>query len=310
MKLRAVFMGSPEFALPSLREVAARCDLRAVVCQPDRPAGRGRAVTQPAVKQAALALDVPILQPTKMKDGTLRDALAEHRPELAIVVAFGRILPTDLLTLPTYGCLNVHASLLPRWRGAAPIQRAILAGDRETGVSIMQMDAGLDTGAVHRVARCAIDPFETQGELFARLAELGAAALGEFLAVFPDVPTPTPQPDAGVVLAPPLRKEEGRVDWTRGVTALVDHVRGMDPWPTAACVRGSDELKLFAARPSTRSRDDAAPGAVLAVDAAGLHVAVGDGVLCVGELQPAGKRRMPARAYAAGRPFAPGEALA
>ncbi len=309
-RLRAAFMGSPEFALPSLREVAARCDLQLVVCQPDRPAGRGRALTAPAVKQAALALGVPILQPTKMKDGSVAAALRELALDVAIVVAFGRILPPELLAVPRYGCLNVHASLLPRWRGAAPIQRAILAGDRETGVAIMQMDAGLDTGPVHALARTPIGPRETQGELFVRLAELGAQLLGEFLGRFPDVPPPQAQADDGVVLAPPLRKEEGRIDWSRAAQALVDHVRGMDPWPLACCVRGDDELKLFAASPSSHATGGAAPGTVLAVDAAGLHVAAGDGAaLCVAELQPAGKRRMPARAYAAGRPFAPGERL-
>ncbi|MBX7078848.1 MAG: methionyl-tRNA formyltransferase [Nannocystaceae bacterium] len=310
MTLRAAFLGSPEFALPSLREVAARCDLRVVVCQPDRPAGRGRALTAPAVKQAALALGVPILQPTKMKDGTLAAALREHALDVAIVVAFGRILPPPLLALPRHGCLNVHASLLPRWRGAAPIQRAILAGDRETGVAIMQMDEGLDTGPVHAMVRTPIGPHETQGELFVRLAELGAATLGEFLTRFPDVAPPQPQPDDGVTLAPPLRKDEGRIDWSRSAQSLVDHIRGMDPWPLACCLRGGDELKLFAATLSPRGAAEHAAGTVLAIDAAGLHVAAGDGAaLCIAELQPAGKRRMPARAYAAGRPFGTDERL-
>ncbi len=307
-KLRAVFMGSPEFAVPSLRVVAELCDLRLVVCQPDRPAGRGRTMTPPAVKHAANALGVPTEQPLKMKDGTLAAALRLHDLDLAVVVAFGRILPADLLAIPRLGCINVHASLLPRWRGAAPIQRAILAGDRETGVTIMQMDVGLDTGPIHRVARTPIGPLETQAELFARLAELGAVTLGELLAQLPDVPPPTPQPEEGVVLAPPLRKEEGVVDWTRDAKAIVDHVRGMDPWPSAVTKRGDDELKLYGARASTRARpEDARPGAVLAVDAAGVHVACGTGAVCIAELQPPGKRRMSAAAYSAGRPFAPGD---
>jgi methionyl-tRNA formyltransferase len=223
------------------------------------------------------------------------------------VVAFGRILPPPVLALPRLGCINVHASLLPRWRGAAPIQRAILAGDRETGVAIMQMDEGLDTGAVYRMVRTAIAPEQTQGQLFERLSHVGAAALDDFLAVFPDVPPPIPQSDVGIVHAPPLTKEEGAVDWTRPVTALVDHVRGMDPWPSATCRRGDAVIKLFAATASSRA--GGVPGEVLGVDAQGLHVACGDGVLCIAELQPPGKTRMPARAYAAGNAFAPGERL-
>lgn len=308
-RLRAVFMGSPEFAVPSLHAVAERCDLRVVVCQPDRPAGRGRALAAPAVKLAAEALGLPVIQPLKMKDGTLRAALAEHALDVAIVVAFGRILPEDLLALPRLGCVNVHASVLPRWRGAAPIQRAILAGDDATGVSIMRMDAGLDTGPVFQVVHTPIDPLETQGELFERLSTLGAAALSEFLGVFPDVPEPVAQPEAGMILAPPLRKDEGRVDWARSVRAVIDHVRGMDPWPAAVCERGGEPLKLFAARPSPRDAAGHAPGVVLGVDELGMHVAVEHGAVCIGDVQPAGKRRMPARAYAAGRSFAVAERL-
>jgi len=308
VKLRAAFMGSPEFAVPSLEAVRRRCDLRVVVCQPDRPAGRGRVLTPPAVKVAASGWSVPIVQPTKMKDGTLRAALGAFDLDVAIVVAFGRILPADLLALPRYGCLNVHASVLPRWRGAAPIQRAILAGDDETGVSIMRMDVGLDTGPVHRVVTTAIDPLETQGELFARLSVLGAAALDEFLAVFPDVAEPTPQPEDSVVLAPPLVKADGVVVWDRSVREIVDHIRGMDPWPNAVCMRKGEPLKLFAARASTHAVEQAA-GTVIAIDASGLHVAVRGGAVCIGEVQGPGQRRMPARAYASGHAFAPDERL-
>ncbi len=311
MTLRAAFMGSPSFAVPSLEVVARRCDLRVVVCQPDRPAGRGKHLTPPAVKTAALAFGVPVVQPSKMKDGSLYAQLADHALDVAIVVAFGRILPPDLLALPRYGCINVHASALPRWRGAAPIQRAILAGDRETGVTLMQMDAGLDTGPIHRVVRTSIAPTETQGDLFERLARLGAEALDGFLAVFPDVPAPSPQPEQGVTLAPPLAKSEGRVDWARGVAAICDHVRGMDPWPKASCTRGDIELKLYLAGRSTwTAPDDAPAGEVLGVDGSGMHVRCGDGVVRVGEVQPAGRTRMAAQAYAAGHPFAPGERLA
>lgn len=309
MTLKAAFMGSPDFAVPSLRAVARACDLRVVVCQPDRPAGRGRKLTPPPVKKAAADLGLPVLQPTKMKDGTLAAALGEHDLDVAIVVAFGRILPQTILDLPRLGCINVHGSILPRWRGAAPIQRAVLAGDSETGVSIMQMDAGLDTGPVFTIARTGIGPLETSGELFTRLAEVGAETLEQFLSAFPNVPPATPQPQEGVTHAPPLRKEEGEMDWQRRVSDLVDHVRGMDPWPVAWTQRGEDRLKLFGACPSSVTRGQVPAGTVLEVDDLGVHVACLDGCVCLAELQPPGKRRMPAQAYAAGRPFAPGEVL-
>jgi methionyl-tRNA formyltransferase len=302
-------MGSPDFAVPSLHAVRRRCDLQVVVCQPDRPAGRGRALTPPAVKVAASEWGVPIVQPTKMKDGTLRTALAAFDLDVAIVVAFGRILPVDLLELPRHGCLNVHASILPRWRGAAPIQRAILAGDATTGVSIMQMDVGLDTGPVYRVVTTDIDPLETQGELFARLSVLGAEALDAFLADFPEVPAAVAQPDDGMTLAPPLVKADGRVVWDRSVREIVDHIRGMDPWPNATCMRKGEPLKLFGARPSTKDPGAREAGTVIEVDATGLHVAVRGGAVCIAEVQAAGQRRMPARAYATGHAFAADERL-
>ncbi len=307
--LRAAFMGSPDFAIPSLEAVARTCNLVLVVCQPDRPAGRGRKLTPPPVKAAAERLGVPVVQPAKMKDGSLASKLRELEIDLVVVVAFGRILPPEVLTAPRYGCINVHASVLPRWRGAAPVQRAILAGDRETGVSIMAMDEGLDTGQVHRVARTVIGPEETSGELFARLAVLGAQTLESFLQEFPDVPPPVPQPSEGVTYAPPLRKDEAPVDWHRPCKHVIDHVRGMDPWPVACTRRGDDVLRLYRARPSSRERGANPPGTVIAVDSAGLHVACLDGVVAIAEIQPAGKRRMPAVAYASGKPFGTAERL-
>ena len=313
MTLRAAFMGSPEFAVHSLHAVARACDLRVVVSQPDRPAGRGRKLVAPAVKEAAEALGVPVLQPLKVRDGTLAAALREHALDVIVVTAYGRILPREILELPRLGCINVHASLLPRWRGAAPIQRAVLAGDRETGVAIMQMEEGLDTGPVHRVLSTPIGPQETSGELFERLAPLGGRLLEQFLRELPDVPPPTAQDEREVVLAPMLAKAEGLTRWTCPSEQVVDHVRGMDPWPGAFTGRGSQVLKLFRARPSTHARPDGATaGQVLAVDRAGMHVACGGGgggVVCVAEVQVVGGKRMPAQAYAAGKPFAPDESL-
>jgi methionyl-tRNA formyltransferase len=308
-RLRAAFMGSPEFAVPSLHVVHRRCDLQLVVCQPDRPAGRGRKLAPPAVKAAAQVLGVPVDQPTKMKDGRLAARLVELRLDVVVVVAFGRILPPDVLAAPRHGCINVHASRLPRWRGAAPIQRAVLAGDRMTAMALMQMDEGLDTGPVYRMVDTPIGPLETSGELFERLAVLGAEALDELLAAFPDVPPPRPQAAEGITHAAMLRKEEGRVSWTVGVAALVDHVRGMDPWPGAYTEREGEPLKLFAARPSHLARGEHPLGTAVAVDDEGLHVAALDGVVCIGQVQPAGKRRMPASAWAAGRRIGPGAEL-
>jgi methionyl-tRNA formyltransferase len=309
-RLRAAFMGSPEFAVPSLHAVHRRCDLRLVVCQPDRPAGRGRKLTPPAVKLAAQALDVPVDQPTKMKDGRLAALLRELELDVVVVVAFGRILPPDVLAAPRHGCINVHASRLPRWRGAAPIQRAVLAGDAQTAVALMQMDEGLDTGPVYRMVDTPIGPLETSGELFERLAVLGAEALDDLLAGFPDVPPPRPQPSEGVTYAAMLGKEEGRVTWERSVQALVDHVRGMDPWPVAHVEHEGEPLKLFAAQPSRLPQgSEHPPGTVVAVNDEGLHVAAQGGVVCIGQVQPAGKRRMPASAWAAGRRLRPGTKL-
>jgi|JI6StandDraft_1071083.scaffolds.fasta_scaffold02365_14 methionyl-tRNA formyltransferase len=310
MTLRAAFMGSPEFAVASLQAVAQACDLRVVVSQPDRPAGRGRKLVAPAVKEAAAALGVPVLQPLKVRDGALAAQLREHDLDVIVVTAYGRILPREILEIPRLGCINVHASLLPRWRGAAPIQRAVLAGDRETGVAIMQMEEGLDTGPVHRVLSTPIDPLETSGELFERLAPLGGALLAAFLRDLPGVPPPTAQDEARMTLAPMLSKAEGLTDWTCSMSQVIDHVRGMDPWPGAFTGRGQQTLKLFRAAPSSRPRpEDARPGQVLAVDRQGLHVACGAGVVCVAELQVVGGKRMPAQAYAAGKPFAAGERL-
>ena len=314
LTLRAAFMGSPDFAVPSLHAVAKTCALQAVVCQPDRPAGRGRKLKPPAVKVAAVPLGVPIHQPTKMKDGTLREQLARHDLDLIVVTAFGRILPRDILDLPRLGCINVHASLLPRWRGAAPIQRAVLAGDSATGVAIMRMEEGLDTGPVYRVVETPIGPLETSGALFERLAVLGGEVLAEALAEVVArgrLGEPTPQDDALATHAAMLSKAEGEVDWSWPAKRVIDHVRGMDPWPGAYTARDGLVLKLFGARPSAQGAGGTMgePGTVLGVDGQGLHVACGAGAICVAELQPAGKRRMPAEAYAVGRAFTSTERL-
>lgn len=309
MSLRSVFMGSPDFAVPSLRATYDATDLALVVTQPDRPAGRGRKTHPPAVKVAAQELGLEVVQPTKMRDGTLAAKLREVAPDVIVVVAFGRILPPDILKIPPLGCINVHASLLPRWRGAAPIQRAVLAGDTHSGVAIMKMDEGLDTGPVFRTVRTPIGPLETSGELFERLAPMGGEALREFLQSLPDVPEPTPQAGDGMTHAPMLEKREGEIDWARTVGDVVNHVRGMAPWPGAFTTRGDDRLKVFDVRPHDGPGTGADPGSVVGVDDGGLRVACLDGAVTVAEVQPAGRKRMAARAYATGRPFEDGERL-
>lgn len=311
--LKAVFMGSPDFAVPSLQAVAKTCDLRAVVSQPDRPAGRGRKLKPPAVKVAAEALGIPVLQPTKVRDGGLAKALRELEPEIILVTAYGRILPEEILRLPKYGCINVHASLLPRWRGAAPIQRAVLAGDPRTGVAIMQMDLGCDTGDVFEMVETEIGPDETSGELFERLAVLGGDALEDFLRRFPEVAPAQAQDHDAAVHAAKLEKSEGELDFSKTAEELHNHVRGMDPWPGAYTHLsvGDDEplrIKVFASRLSDHEAT-ADPGTVVAVDDAGVHVACGRGTLCLGELQAAGKRRGPAKSFADGRGLTAGVRL-
>jgi methionyl-tRNA formyltransferase len=309
--LKAIFMGSPDFSVPSLEAVAKTCELLAVVSQPDRPAGRGRKLKAPAVKEAAQALGVPVLQPTKVRDGSLREALAALAPDIILVTAYGRILPEDILSLPKYGCINVHASLLPRWRGAAPIQRAVLAGDRSTGVAIMQMDIGCDTGAVFEMVETPIGERETSGELFERLAKLGGEALESFLRRFPEVPEAREQDHEAAVHAAKLEKSEGQLDFARSAGEVHNHVRGMDPWPGAYCglsLEGEAPLrvKVFASSLSGYSPGAAEAGEVIAVDTDGVHVACADGAVCLGELQAPGKRRGLAKAFADGRGLVPG----
>ncbi len=302
MTLRAVFMGSPEVAVPSLRALANVCDLVQVVTQPDRPAGRGRRLTPPPVKVAAQALGVPVVQPVRVKDGVLARSLAALAPDIIVVVAYGRILPQAILDVPALACVNVHFSLLPRWRGAAPVQRAIEAGDRRTGVCLMAMEAGLDTGPVYARVETEIGSDETAGALGARLAELGAQALADMLAAAPPLPAPQPQDEAGATYARKLTKADGRVDWARPVRRVVDHARAMTPWPGPFTTRDGQRLKLFDVRAAVGTpAAGVAPGTVLAVTDDGLRVACDGGIVTVGRVQPAGRKAMAAQAYAAGQ---------
>ena len=304
--MRVVFMGSPEFAVPCLRALAAEHEVALVVSQPDKPAGRGSQLTPPAVKSAALELGLPVLQPRSARTGELEAALRESGAELGVVVAYGKILPRAVLDALPRGCINVHASLLPKYRGAAPVQWAVIHGERETGVCIMQLDEGMDTGPVYLERRVAIDPGETSGELLARLAPIGAAALLEAIPMIAGGAAAVPQDHVRATHARMLEKADGAIDFTQPAAAVAARIRGVDPWPGAHAVLRGQVVKLFRAR----DRDGAGtPGTVLAVDAAGLHVACDGGAVVIGELQAPGRKRLAAKQFADGRGVAVGDVL-
>jgi len=302
--MRVVFLGTPEFAVPTVEALAAAGhEIAAVVAQPDRPAGRGQALKAPATKAWAEARGVPVLQPLKVRDGALAAALAALRPDVLVVTAYGRILGKDLLTLAPLGAVNVHASILPRWRGAAPIQWAVASGDAETGVTIMQMDEGLDTGDVLLVRTTPIGPEETSEALAPRLAALGGRALVEALPrLAAGALVPVPQDGARHTLAPILEKEHGRLDFARPAAELAARIRGFTPWPGGFTTLGGKVLKVHLARPAAADGALAglAPGAARLVPGA-LRVACGGGTaLDLLEVQPEGKKRMAAADFANG----------
>ncbi len=295
---RLVFMGSPDFAVPSLEALAARYPIVGVVTQPDRPAGRGGTLKPPAVKQAALRLGLPVIQPEKLRQPEAMDQLRAWAPDLIVVAAFGQILRPEVLDLPPFGCLNVHASLLPRWRGAAPIQAAILHGDRETGVTIMKMDPGVDTGPILARRALPIAPDETGGSLFEKLARLGADLLLETLPPYLSGElVPQPQPEEGVTYAPMLKKEDGLLDFGQPAAALERRVRAMNPWPGAYFEWNGAPLKVLRAR----LEQEPSPGAGRRLTVEGRPaLGCGEGILVLEEVQPAGKRPMSGKAFLAG----------
>lgn len=295
--LKVVFMGSPDFSLPSLRALAEKYDVVGVVTQPDRASGRGRELKAPPVKTLALELGIPVIQPEKLRQPEAMEQLRAWNPDIIIVAAFGQILRKDVLELPRYGCINVHASLLPRWRGAAPINAAILHGDAETGVTIMQMDVGLDTGPMLSKRAIPLTRQDTAGSVFDRLSTLGADLLVETL---PDYLsgklTPSPQPEEGVTYAPMLKKEEGRLDFTHPAEELERRVRAFNPWPGVFMDFDGTLLKVHRARVRA---GDVAVGQRL-IDQDQPAIGAGGGLLILEEVQPAGKKAMSGKSFLAG----------
>jgi methionyl-tRNA formyltransferase len=293
--MRIVFAGTPDFAVPSLRAAARHNEVVAVYTQPDRPAGRGRGLQASPVKLEAIRRGIPVLQPENFKAQLSKDALAALQPDVMVVVAYGLLLPRSVLAIPQYGCWNVHASLLPRWRGAAPVQRAIEAGDAETGVCLMQMEAGLDTGPVLLEQRTPIGASETGGQLHDRLAELGAQVLADglgLLRVGVRVP-PKPQPDEGATYARKLDKAEARLDWSQPAIELERKVRAFNPWPVAEAVLGGERVRIHGAI-AIEAAHSAAPGTVLAAGRDGIDVAGGEGALRIRVLQREGGKAITA----------------
>jgi methionyl-tRNA formyltransferase len=307
--MRVVFFGTPAFAVPALRALVEEgADVVAVVTQPDRPHGRSRStVVPPPVKQVAEELGLPVLQPERPRGDVFVASLRRLNPDLGVVVAYGHILKPEVLAIPTRGMVNVHASLLPRYRGAAPVHAAILAGDRTTGITIMQMDAGMDTGAILHQVPTDIGETETGGQLTERLADLGARALIEALVLLQRGELlPVPQDGASASLAPKIDRDTARIDWAMGARAVARRIRAFDPVPGAWTTLGDLEVKLFGAHPG---QGTGAPGVILRTEPA-LVVGTGDGSVEISEVQPSGKRRMPAAEWHRGRAALAGERFA
>jgi len=303
--MRILFMGTPEFAVPSLEAlIQAGHPICGVFTQPDKPKNRGMKLLPPPVKLCAQAHQIPVFQPVKLRDGTALETIRALAPELIVVAAYGRILPDEILDYPARGCINVHSSLLPRYRGAAPINWAVLNGDEVTGVTIMHMASELDAGDIIAQASTPIDPQEDAQQLYTRLAELGGKLLAETVAALAaGTASRTPQDAAQATLAPMLTRELSPMDWTRPALALHNQVRGLIPWPAAVTELGGKRCKVYSTV-CTEGRADAAPGTILSADRDGIVVACGGGsALRILELQPDGGKRMKSADYLRGHPL-------
>ncbi|MDH4084859.1 MAG: methionyl-tRNA formyltransferase [Nitrospira sp.] len=308
--MRIVFMGTPEFAVPSL-EALLRSDNQVVgvVTQPDRPKGRGHHLVAPPVKLVADRAGIPVLQPLKIRTPEFMGALSAWRPEVIAVAAFGRILHAPILSLPSNGCINVHGSLLPKYRGAAPVQWAIINGDSETGITTMLMDEGMDTGAILLQERLEIMPGDTTGTLAPRLAEIGGRLLVETIAQLKAGSLkPQKQDDGQATMAPLLKKEDGLIDWTMRAKSLANRVRGLSPWPGAYTFRGEERWNVWKAVPSMGTVSDM-PGTIVDVNKQSILVATGEGLLDLQEIQTANSKRMPVSQFLTGHTVTTGMQL-
>jgi methionyl-tRNA formyltransferase len=308
-KIRALFFGTPAIAVPSLDALTTVADVVGVVCQPDRPSGRGLVLTAPPVKERAIALGLPVVQPEKVRTAEFAEWVRAQRADVALVIAYGRILPKALLEAPRHGCLNLHASLLPKYRGAAPITWSIAHGEVETGISLMRMDEGMDTGPVFTQHTIPIGPDMTADELGADLAQLAAEVVKKDLlrAVSGEI-TPEPQDGTLVSTAPLLRKEDGRIDWTRDMRAVHDHVRAMTSWPGAFTYAGGKLFKVLATQRGSEL-SAAAPGTVVVADKHGLEVACRRGTIRILRGQLEGKKALNAQELVSGRAVSQGMVL-
>jgi len=299
--MRIIFMGTPEFAVPSLAALFDNGEqVVLVITQPDRPRGRGRKMSPPPVRVVAEKAGIPVLQPAKIKTADFLEQIHSYSPDLIVVAAYGRILPKSLIELPTFGTINVHASLLPKYRGAAPIQWAVINGERQTGVTIMQMDEGLDTGDILLPGVVPIEENDTAGTLAIRLASLGGRLLIDTLNRLRDGTLEAVRQDDGQsTLAPPLTKENGRIDWSLPAFRISCLIRGLDPWPTAFSFLEKERIRFF--KPSVlKDEVSAAPGTIIRAEEDGLVVATGENQLLVSEIQREGSRRMTVRDYLLG----------
>ena len=305
---RIIFMGTPDFACPTLQTLLDRKEqVVAVFTQPDRPKGRGQKLQPPPVKELALRYELPVYQPIKVRAPEVIEQIRALQPDLIVVVAFGQILPKALLEIPPHGCINVHASLLPRYRGAAPLNWCIVNGEKETGVTTMQMDVGLDTGPMLLKAATPIDPEEGISSLHDRMSLLGAALLGQTLDMLKDGQiTPEAQDDSQSCYAPLLKKEHGWIDWQRTAEEIHNQIRGLSLWPGVIALLENNPIKLYRSKISTSS---GSPGSVLKADKNGIEVACGQGSLLILELQAAGSKRMDAASFLSGHPIQAGTAL-
>jgi methionyl-tRNA formyltransferase len=308
---RAVFFGTPQFAVPCLEALVEIAEVVGVVCQPDKPQGRGLELTPPPVKKRAVELGLTVVQPTKLKTGEFAAWLREQKVDVALVVAYGRILPKDVLEAPRLGCVNVHASLLPKYRGAAPITWAVVHGEPETGVTLMQMDEGMDTGAMLEQFATEIVADETAGDLSERLSALGALAVRKGLPKYIlGAYKPVAQDNDKATVAPILKKEDGRIDFTKPARAVHDHVRGMSPWPGAATTSRGKMLKVHVTRVTDLpSGPRAAPGTVVLADKSRVVVACGERAIELVRVQLEGKKAISASDWYGGRGVAEGDVL-